>query len=173
MKLFKKVILRFKYFQYKINQKKISLPLDFPFKKVILNGEFIHIEPSFRVLGNGNVGIDNNCIIAEKFTAITTLHQIRDDGEIPYSSENDIVKDIKIEQNVWVGANVTVFGGVTIGEGSVIGANSLVIKNVPPRAIIGGSPARVIRYRDENIYETQMSEKKLYLPLKYSKVGHV
>ena len=38
-------------------------------------------------------------------------------------------------------------GGVTIGNGAVIGANSLVTKNVPPYAVVGGNPAKIIKYR--------------------------
>lgn len=55
--------------------------------------------------------------------------------------------DIVIGHDVWFGANATVTSGVTIGSGAVIAANALVTKDVPPYAIVGGNPARVIRYR--------------------------
>jgi virginiamycin A acetyltransferase len=61
-------------------------------------------------------------------------------------------RDCKIGNDVWIGCNSTVLRGVTIGDGAVIGANSLVNKNVPPYAIVVGSPARIIKYRfNENI----------------------
>ena len=49
--------------------------------------------------------------------------------------------------DVWIGAHVIVQRGVTIGDGAVIGANSFVNADVPPYAIVAGSPARVIRLR--------------------------
>lgn len=54
-------------------------------------------------------------------------------------------KPIILEDNVWLGARVIVLRGVTIGEGSVIGAGSIVAKNIPPRSLAVGMPARVIR----------------------------
>ncbi|WP_371370430.1 CatB-related O-acetyltransferase [Pseudomonas sp. QL9] len=52
-----------------------------------------------------------------------------------------------IGNDVWIGRDVLILDGVTVGTGSVIGAQSLVNKDVPPYAIVAGSPARVIRYR--------------------------
>ena len=53
---------------------------------------------------------------------------------------------IVLEENVWLGARVIVLRGVTIGAGSVIGAGRVVTKNIPPRALAVGVPAKVIRY---------------------------
>lgn len=55
--------------------------------------------------------------------------------------------DVIIENDVWIGAHVTLMSGVHVGNGAVIAANSHVIKDVPPYAIVGGNPARVIKYR--------------------------
>ena len=49
--------------------------------------------------------------------------------------------------DVWVGSHVLINGGVTIGHGAVIGAGAVVVKDIPPSAIVGGVPARIIRYR--------------------------
>ena len=52
-----------------------------------------------------------------------------------------------IGNDVWIGASTTLIAGVTIGDGAIIGAGALVAKDVPPYAIVGGVPARVIRFR--------------------------
>jgi len=52
---------------------------------------------------------------------------------------------VTIGDNVWLGARVMVLKGVTIGSGSLIGAGSVVTRDIPPRCLAAGSPARVIR----------------------------
>lgn len=56
-------------------------------------------------------------------------------------------KNPVIGNDVWIGNDVVLKGGITIGDGAVIAANSVVTKDVPPYAVVGGIPARVIKYR--------------------------
>lgn len=58
--------------------------------------------------------------------------------------------DVIIGNDVWIGTDATLLSGVKIGDGAVIGAKSVVVKDVPPYAIVAGNPARVIKMRFDN-----------------------
>lgn len=55
--------------------------------------------------------------------------------------------DVIIEDDVWVGTRAIILHGVTIGRGAIVGAGAVVARDVPPYSIVGGVPARVIRFR--------------------------
>lgn len=56
-------------------------------------------------------------------------------------------KDVVIESDVWIGCNVTLLSGVTIGRGCTVAAGAVVNKSTPPYAVIGGVPARFIKFK--------------------------
>jgi acetyltransferase-like isoleucine patch superfamily enzyme len=58
------------------------------------------------------------------------------------------LKKITIEKDVWIGAQAIILPGVKVGEGAIVAAGAVVTKDVPPFAMVGGVPARVIRMRD-------------------------
>ncbi len=87
-------------------------------------------------------------------------------GELlPYDAAY-IAKEVTIGENVWIGSDVTILPGVTIGEGCVIGACSVVTKDVPSLAIIGGNPAKIIKYRDAEKYRRLKENDCIYLKYK-------
>ncbi|WP_295582393.1 2,3,4,5-tetrahydropyridine-2,6-dicarboxylate N-acetyltransferase [uncultured Oscillibacter sp.] len=56
---------------------------------------------------------------------------------------------VVVEDNVVIGANAVVIEGIRIGEGAVVAAGAVVIEDVPPRAVVAGSPARIVKMKDE------------------------
>lgn len=79
-----------------------------------------------------------------------TITLIREKQKKELSTKESIV----IGNDVWIGGNVIINRGVTVGNGAIIAAGAVVTKNVPPYAIVGGVPAKVIKYRfDEKTIE--------------------
>ena len=72
--------------------------------------------------------------------------------------------NIIVDDDVWIGYGVTIMSGIHIGQGAVIAAGAVVTRNVPPYAIVGGVPAKVIKYR----FEPEIIEE--LLKIDYSKL---
>lgn len=60
---------------------------------------------------------------------------------------DDSVPPTVLGNDVWIGSNAIIPGGISIGSGAIVAAGSVVVKDVPPYAIVGGNPAQVIKYR--------------------------
>lgn len=69
---------------------------------------------------------------------------------------------IVVSDDVWSGIDTMVMSGVTIGQGAVVAARSVVVKDVPPYAIVGGNPAKIIKYR----FSSEIIEKLLKVNFK-------
>lgn len=114
---------------------------------------------------NAKVYIGSKVEIAPYLKIISGNHRIDAighyifDGDVPKRKQDD--KDIIIEGDNWIGINVTILQGVTIGRGAVIAAGAVVTKSCPPYSIVGGIPAKVLKYRF-SINEILEHEKILY-----------
>lgn len=78
-----------------------------------------------------------------------------------YEKEAGSKGDIVIKDDVWIGANAIICSGVTIRQGAIVAAGAVVTKNVEPYSIVGGNPAKVIRYR----FEKSLRDKLLKLDI--------
>ena len=103
------------------------------------------------ILGAGTVTIGDNFHSGTECMMITQNHNYEGEA-IPYD-HTYVKKTIHIGDNVWLGNRVLIVGDVTIGEGAIVAAGAVVCKDVPPCAIVGGNPAKVIKYRDQAHYE--------------------
>jgi acetyltransferase-like isoleucine patch superfamily enzyme len=106
------------------------------------NGLFVH--------GGGAVTIGRSFHSGPECLILTESHNFRGQA-LPYDAER-VYGDVTIGDHVWLGTRVTVLPGVTIGDGAIIQAGSVVVRDVPPLAIAGGSPAVPFAWRDEEHY---------------------
>jgi acetyltransferase-like isoleucine patch superfamily enzyme len=97
--------------------------------------------------GYGGIKIKASTRIGKGCTFISSDHKY-DDLSTPIYKQGVIRGPILIEENVWIGANVTVLKNVSIGRGAIIAAGALVCNDVPQNAIVGGVPAKIIKYRE-------------------------
>lgn len=99
--------------------------------------------------------IGNYCSIAQHvYFMLDVEHRVNTVSTYPYKAkclnwgdEAFSKGNIIIDDDVWIGYGATIMSGVHIGQGAVIAAGAVVTKDVPPYAIVGGVPAKLIKYR--------------------------
>lgn len=124
-----------KIYQYKGSESKIII------------GKYCSLAPNIQFIAGGIHPTD--WISTFPFRAKYNLPGKYEDG-MPYSKGI-----IEIGNDVWIGTSAIILSGVKIGHGAVVAAGSIVTKSVPPYAIVGGNPAKIIKYRlsEEKIEE--------------------
>lgn len=108
------------------------------------------------------IGLYNHYMYAVTTHPFASLEEFGFTEENYYSDDirKSVRKPVIIGNDVWIGVNAIVLRGVVIGDGAVIGAGSVVTKDVPPYAIVGGNPAKILKYRlTENQIEKILSIK--------------
>ena len=123
-------------------------------------GDYSYIGPSCDIT---NTSIGKFCSIADNCRIGTASHTVNNISSSPIFTlrnnatkttwtdksiqQNNEVKRVNIGNDVWIATHVIIKGGITIGDGAIIGAGAVVVKDVPPYSIVGGIPAKVIKYR--------------------------
>ena len=96
----------------------------------------------------GPLTIGENVMMGPEVVILTNSHKF-DNINIPMSKQGYTIQPVVIGNDVWIGTRSIILPGVKIGNGVIIGAGAVVTKNIPDYAIVGGVPAKVIRFRHE------------------------
>lgn len=120
---------------------RIFPPLYTDFGKNIQVGKNVFINGGCHFQDQGGITLGDDCLIGHNVVFATLNHFIE-----PSERASLRPAPIVLGKNVWVGSSSTILQGVTIGDNAIIAAGSVVTKDVPANAIVGGVPARLIRY---------------------------
>jgi len=94
-----------------------------------------------------NTFIGDNVIMGPDVKIYTKNHKF-ESIEIPIQYQGHTDEKVIIGNDVWLGANVVVLPGVSVGNHSIVAAGSVITKDVPDFAIVGGVPAKIIKFRN-------------------------
>lgn len=111
-------------------------------------GRGTFVGESVVVRGQGGVTIGNDVLIGPVAKILAVNHCFADVSR-PVMEQGISGEGIVIEDGAWIGAGAAILDGVRVGRGAVVGANAVVTKDVPPHAVVVGSPARVIKVLTE------------------------
>lgn len=131
-------------------------------------GDHVWIGKHFFAKAEGGLKIGSGTIISQNCEIWTTNHNYDSEDlmTVPYD-KRFVLQPVTIGENVWIGSRVILLPGVTVGEGAVIGAGAVVSKDVPPCAVCGGNPIRVLKYRNVEKYRELKEKGQIYLDVEY------
>lgn len=121
---------------------RILTPFICDFGNRVKFGKGVFINHSAVLSASGGIEFEDG-VMSAPCLRIATINHDMNERHTKYSYGKVLVK-----KNAWLGMNVTICPGVTIGEYSVVAAGAVVTKDVPAYAVVGGVPARVIKYLD-------------------------
>lgn len=143
----------------KKNKHNDTIPADFFNVECACVGNYTYGAINVQHYGNENrLVIGSFCSIGPNVTfLLKDDHSLECISTYPYKvkclniATNEAISkgDIIVDDDVWIGYGATIMSGVHIGQGAIVAAGAVVTKDVPPYAIVGGVPAKVIKYRFE------------------------
>lgn len=140
---------RFGNWRMSIRLAPLRFPLSLLYRFMFKSCEWLcGIKLSYNVLVGRRVRLDHFGGMVLGARSIGSDVTLRQNTTLGIASKTDLNAKPMLEDHVEVGAGAVLVGHITIGRGAIIGANAVVSKSVPPYAVMGGIPARLIRMRD-------------------------
>lgn len=121
----------------------VVAPLTLMLSSEVKIGKRVVVMPNCLMMSAGGITIEDDAMIAANVQLITNNHD-------PYDRPVLVCKPIHIGRGAWIGAGSTILPGVTVGEYAIVGAGSIVTRDVPPYAVVVGSPAKVVKELDKD-----------------------
>ena len=109
-------------------------------------GENTFVGFGSQIMAKKSIEIGEDCLISAYCIIRDANHGIS--KNMPINSQPHDIKEIVIGNDVWLGTHSVVTAGCTIAQGTVVGANTVVTKDIEPYTIVGGVPAKFIKYRE-------------------------
>jgi acetyltransferase-like isoleucine patch superfamily enzyme len=109
-------------------------------------GDHCSLNPFCVLYGTGGLVIGNRVRIAAHTVIVAAMHRF-DRRDVPIMDQGSDARGIVIEDDVWIGTGARILDGVRVGTGAIVAAGAVVVRDVPPFAIVGGVPAKTIRER--------------------------
>ena len=110
--------------------------------KCMTVGENVFINHGLTCMSSGGVVIEDGVMIGPDAAILTANHDLKDIRILQF-------KTITIKKNAWIGARAIILPGVTIEEGAVVASGAVVTKDVAPKTVVGGNPAKLIKTIEE------------------------
>jgi acetyltransferase-like isoleucine patch superfamily enzyme len=114
-------------------------------------GEDVYIGPGANLISTeSTITIGDKVMFGPRVTIMGGDHNTSQIGRFMRDVKDKRPEDdrpVVIEDDVWVGTGAIILKGVTIGRGSIVAAGALVVKSIPPYSIVGGVPAKIIKWR--------------------------
>ena len=133
---------------------------------IVMHGAVLHVY-NFRNLPNAGITIGRDSLVGEysmirgqggvhigdrvytsPFTQIIAVNHVFADPNRPFVEQGITAEGVVIEDDVWLGAGAVITDGVRVGKGAVVAAGSVVTEDIPPHAVFGGVPARLLQTID-------------------------
>ncbi len=125
-------------------------------------GDYVCMGNHCRFFGRGGIRIGEGTIFGPEVTVLSCLPSYEESSLLPFDNR---VREmpVNIGKGVWIGYGAIIYPGVTIGDAAIIGMSAVVTEDVPPGAIVGGNPAKLLKMRPPDTFQPLLLQDKFYM----------
>lgn len=114
--------------------------------RAVAIGRNVSINDFVHIWGAGGVTIGDDTLVAAHTVITSQTHDAEALGRGVLYRQTHFVRKVVIGKNVWIGSAAVILPGITVGDDSIVAAGAVVTKDVPPKTLVGGIPAQVLKH---------------------------